>query len=71
MIHWKREGEHVRQGISIYHPKDTSSAGGCLRIGNRLWHIRYSKVAKKWFTGYAHIDPTALEKWETKHGYTK
>lgn len=28
MIQWKKEGEAIRQGISIYHPKDKSSFGG-------------------------------------------
>ena len=71
MIYWKREGEHVRNGISIYHPKDKHSFGGCLRIGNRMWRIRYSKIAKMWFTGYDKIDPNELTRWETKHGLKK
>ena len=69
MIHWKREGEKVHQGISLYHPNDEYSFGGCLRIGNRIWRLRYSKVAKKWFTGYAKVNPNALKDWEEKHGY--
>lgn len=69
MIYWKKEGAQVRQGISIYHPGDAHSIGCVLRIGNRLWRLRYSKVAKKWFTGYDKIDPNALKDWEAKHGY--
>lgn len=71
MIQWKKEGEKIRQGISIYHPKDKHSIGGCLRIGNRMWRIRYSKIAKKWFTGYDKVDPNALELWEAHHGLKK
>jgi len=71
MIHWKIEGEAVRNGLNLYHPKDKSSFGGVLRIGNRMWRLRYSKIAKKWFTGYDKINPTALSEWETKHGLTK
>lgn len=71
MMHWKKEGEVIRQGISIYHPKDKSSAGGCIRIGNRMWKLRYSKVSKKWFSGYYKVDPKALELWEVHHGYRK
>jgi len=69
MINWKKEGEVVRQGFSFYHPKDEYSAGGCLRIGNRLWRVRYSKFAKKWFVGYDKIDSNALRKWEEQNGY--
>lgn len=68
MIHWKKEGEYIRQGISIYHPKDTHSAGLCLRIGNRMWRVRYSKFTKKWNFGYHKAVPNALRDWEAKHG---
>ncbi len=71
MIHWKKEGEKVHQGISIYHPKDKHSAGACLRIGNRMWKIRYSKVTKKWYSAYHKVDPNALELWEVHHGLKK
>jgi hypothetical protein len=69
MIHWKKEGEVIRQGISIYPPKDSHSAGGCLRIGNRLWRVRYSKFTKKWNFGYDKVNPNALREWEATHGF--
>ena len=69
LLHWKREGEIIHQGFSFYHPKDTHSAGVCLRIGNRLWRLRYSKFSKKWNWGYHKVDPHALELWEAHHGY--
>ena len=71
MIHWKVEGGEVRNGLSIYHPKDKHSIGGVLRIGNHIWRLRYSKIAKMWFKGYDKIDLTALTEWETKNGLTK
>jgi hypothetical protein len=67
MIYWKKEGEHVRQGISIYHPKDKHSIGGCLRIGNHMWRIRYSKLTKQWHKGYHKADPEAYEKFLKGH----
>ena len=68
MIHWKKEGELVYNGISFYHPKDKNSVGGCIRIGARIWRARYSKNAKKWFLTYHKVDPNALKEWEVKHG---
>jgi hypothetical protein len=64
MIHWQKEGEQIRQGINVYHPKDTHSAGGCLRIRNHIWRARYSKIAKQWFFRYDKIKPNALQDWE-------
>ena len=71
MIHWQREGAVIHQGINIYHPKDEQNAGGCLRIGNRLWKIRYSKFFKKWHFNYYKAEPNALEDWEALHGLKK
>jgi hypothetical protein len=68
ILHWKKEGQTVGQGLSFYHPKDEHSFGFVLRIGNRMWRMRYSKFAKKWFTGYDKIDPNALKNWEKLHG---
>jgi hypothetical protein len=67
MIHWKKEGEEIRQGISIYHPKDKHSIGGCIRIGNRMWKIRYSKFTKIWYAGYHKADPDAYENFLKGH----
>ncbi len=61
MIHIKEEGGVIRQGISFYHPQDSSSIGVCLRIGNRLWRVRYSKITKHWKVGYHKADPAAYE----------
>ena len=55
MIHWKKEGEQVHQGLSIYHPKDKNSIGGVLRIGNHMLRIRWSKNAKRFFGGYSQL----------------
>lgn len=71
LLHWRKEGEKLGQGLSFYHPSDTASIGVFLRIGNRMWRLRYSKVAKKWFRGYDKVDPNALELWEVHHGLKK
>jgi hypothetical protein len=55
-MHWRQEGELVRQGLNIYPPKDTGSIGGILRIGNRMLSVRYSKITKQWHTGYIKHD---------------
>lgn len=57
MIHWYYEGSKLKQGLSLYHPKDKSSIGGFLRIGNRGIRIRYSKLRNKWFCSYNRVDP--------------
>ena len=67
MIHWKIEGQHVYQGISIYHPKDEASAGAVLRIGDRFWLVRYSKIAKKWNFDYRKVDLSALRELEDRY----
>lgn len=72
MIRWRKEGEEIHNGLNFYPPKDKNSFGGCLRIGNRCWRVRYSKNAKKWFFTYNKIeDPNSLDDWESKHGYKK
>lgn len=63
MIHWKREGQIIHQGLNVYHPKDESSMGFVLRIGNRMWRVRYSKHTKIWYTDYVKVDPDAINKF--------
>jgi hypothetical protein len=62
MLHCKKEGEIIRQGLSVYHPKDKSSAGFVLRIGNHILRVRWSKNAKKFFGGYNHVDPKEYDR---------
>ena len=64
MIHWKKEGDPIKQGISIYHPKDKSSFGGCIRIGNRMWRARYSKIVKRWFFTYNKLTLDQIKSFE-------
>lgn len=71
MIYWKKEGGEIRNGLNLYHPRDKHSIGGVFRLGNHIWRLRYSKIAKMWFKGHDKIDPTALTDWETKNGLTK
>ena len=71
MIHWKSEGTDLHQGFNFYKPSNNHSAGFILKVGYRLWRVRYSKYAKKWFFTYTKIDPLAMEKlktWEALHG---
>lgn len=71
MIHWKSEGDTLYQGFNFYKPSSNHSAGFILLLKNRVWRMRYSKYAKKWFFTYNKIDPQAMEKlrtWEALHG---
>lgn len=52
MIHWKIQGGVLHQGFNFYHPSDEASAGFVLKIGTRIWRVRYSKLSKKWFFNY-------------------
>ena len=61
MIHWREEGEIVRQGLSFYPPKCTHSVGFFLRIGNHIIRVRWSKHVKKLFTGYNKVNPSAYD----------
>jgi glycyl-tRNA synthetase alpha subunit len=71
LFHWRKEGEHLHQGLSFYHPSDKHSAGCFLRIGNRMWHLRYSKNSKKFSYAYYKVNPNALREWEEHHGLRK
>lgn len=68
-MHWKVEGEELKNGLSFYHPKDKNSFGCLLRLGCQVWRARYSKIAKQWFFTYNKINPNALKEWEQQHGY--
>jgi hypothetical protein len=47
MIHIKKEGQPIKQGINIYHWKNKCSIGGAILIGKYYFWVRYSKVTKK------------------------
>ena len=47
MIQWRFEGDPIADGLSVYHPE--RNIGVILKIGNRAWRVRYSRVAKQWF----------------------
>lgn len=61
MFHWIRDGEKIHNGLSIYHPKDEGSIGGCIRFGRRLLRVRYSKNTKRWIFRY---DIISIKDWE-------
>lgn len=59
MIRFIREGDVISNGINIYHPSDRArSIGFKLRIGTRLWQVRYNPMIKKLFTGYTNTSNT-------------
>jgi len=60
MLYWYREGDKVRQGLNIYRPSNTHSAGGVLRLGSWVWRIRYSKFSGMWFSQFTKLDTRAL-----------
>ena len=63
MFYWKREGEVVRQGLGVYHPRDLHSIGFVLRIGNHIMLVRYSKFSKTLYKQYHKVDPEAYANW--------
>lgn len=67
MLHWKIEGQEIRQGLSIYRPSDKNSAGGCLRIKNHLWIARFSKWTKKFHFRHYKSNPISMEERENTH----
>jgi len=70
MLHFKKEGQILHQGLSIYHPRDPHSAGAYLRLGNHILRLRWSKVVKKFFIGYNRVDPNILkqiDQWEIEN----
>ena len=53
MIHWRKEGEHIHYGLSVYHPKDEKSIGFLIRVWGFVFRVRYSKKVNKLFIGYS------------------
>ena len=49
MLHFKREGKEIRQGLNVYPLSDKSSFGFVILLGNTIFRMRYSKIAKRWF----------------------
>ena len=45
---WKIEGCEPLNGLNVYPPSDTHSAGFILKFGNFAWRVRYSKRTKEW-----------------------
>jgi hypothetical protein len=55
MIYFRHEGDTVSNGINFYPLTSVSSFGFRIRMGDKLFRVRYSKVAKKWFIGRSAI----------------
>ena len=47
MFNIRDEGELIKQGFNFY-PLNSSQIGIVLRIKNKFFAIRYSKVLKRW-----------------------
>ena len=62
MFHWREETSRVKQGFNVYRPNDKSSAGFILRVGNHILRVRWSKNAKKFFSGYNKVDPKEYDR---------
>ncbi len=59
MIHIRQEGEIIRNGFNFYPLTDKGSAGFILRLGKKIFRIRYSKI-----TGKLNVKSTILLKHE-------
>jgi hypothetical protein len=55
MIYFRHEGDKVSNGINFYPLTSISSFGFRIRIKNKVYRVRYSKIAKKWFIGKSAI----------------
>jgi Uri superfamily endonuclease len=55
MIYFSEEGANLRNGVHFYPVTSTTSLGFRLRINRKLYQVRYSKVAKRWFIGRSAI----------------
>lgn len=51
MIYFRHEGDKISNGINFYPLTSMTSFGFRVRLGEKLWRVRYSKYAKKWFIG--------------------
>lgn len=47
MIHIRQEGEMIRNGFNFYPLTDKGSAGFILKLGKRIFQMRYSKITGK------------------------
>jgi len=55
MIYFRHEGDKVSNGINFYPLTSISSFGFRIRLGNKLYRVRYSKFARRWFIGRTEI----------------
>ena len=61
-VHITGEGELVRNGINFYPLRDKSSFGFKLRCGAKVFWLRYSKRANRFFIGLGNIGCVTREK---------
>jgi hypothetical protein len=51
MIYFRHEGDKLDNGINFYPLSSMSSIGLRLKWNKKIYLVRYSKFAKKWFIG--------------------
>ncbi len=49
MFHWTSDKERLRDGFNFYRIDDPASIGFKFKGGNRIYLVRWSKIAKRWF----------------------
>jgi len=55
MIYFGDEGTLLKNGITFYPITSKTSLGFRIRIRNKLYQVRYSKVTNRWFIGRSAI----------------
>lgn len=70
MIHWRREGELVADGLSVWHYRDRS-LGFILNLDRLYVWWRYSKIKRRVFWGYEYREPKAWRMLKRDNDYDK
>ena len=55
MVYFRHEGDKISNGINFYPLTSMTSFGFRIKFGSKLYRVRYSKFAKKWFIGRSAI----------------
>lgn len=66
MIQWRKEGEPVKPGLSIWRPSDRS-IGFVLSLDRWHVYVRYSRIRKKLYWECKHLEPRAWRMLKAKN----
>ena len=66
MIQWRKEGEPVRPGLSVWRPGDRS-VGFVLSLDRWHVYVRYSRIRKKLYWECKHLEPRAWRMLKAKN----